>query len=472
MLFQTLEFAVFYVFVAVSWFNLPLRSRPWLLLFASYYFYMAWDLRFGALILASTLIDYVCGRRIEAEPRDEARRGWLVASLVTNLGILAFFKYQGFFAEMVEDVAAALSLQAHIPVLEVVLPVGISFFTFQSMSHTIDVYRRVIPAEKSLLNFAVYVSFFPQLVAGPIVRARDFLPQLRHTHRFDAGELSQGLHRILIGLLKKIVVADNLAALVDAVFAAPGEFSSTTIWLAAVAYSVQIYCDFSGYSDMAIGLARILGFHFPENFNFPYLSRSASEFWRRWHISLSSWLRDYLYISLGGNRRGGWMTLRNLMLTMLLGGLWHGASYGFLLWGFGHGLLLVIYRWLEPYGDRIRRLPGQPALAIVFMNVAVCALWVPFRAPTLADAGTMLNRMFLDWSLPQGSAVLANVDLPLTYTLLGVIFVLHLIHALGTARWSLPAQSLPLRSLSWGLMIFLIFQFQHEGQVPFVYFQF
>jgi D-alanyl-lipoteichoic acid acyltransferase DltB (MBOAT superfamily) len=471
MLFQTFHFLVFFVFVAGGYFVAGPRVRRWLLLLSSYAFYMAWDARFGALILASTLVDFVAGIRIE-DGEERARRRWLVLSLAANLGILAFFKYLGFFAEVTEDVLALLGVARNVEVWELVLPVGISFFTFQSMSHTIDVYRREIRAERSFVDFATYVAFFPQLVAGPIVRAKDFLPQLRVQRRFDAAGVAQGVDRILWGLFKKVVVADNLSTVVDVVFERPGDFDTPMAWLAAVCYAVQIYCDFAGYSDMAIGLAAVLGFRLRENFDFPYLSRSPSEFWTRWHVSLSSWLRDYLYVPLGGNRGGTLATLRNLLVTMLLGGLWHGASYTFVLWGAGHGLLLVAYRLAAPLGKRLARLPGLAALATLAMLLWVIALWIPFRAASLADAGTLLDAMFLRWERSFDVAMLNHVDLPLVFALLGGVVATHLLRAFTPGTLRALREPGTLRSLVWGTLAFAILQFHHAGEVPFVYFQF
>ncbi len=473
MLFQTLEFFVFFVVVATFAQIYRGPTRKWLLLLASYYFYMAWDPRFSALILASTLIDYVCGLRIQASENPRPRKRWLVLSLASNLGLLAAFKYFGFFSSLANDFLEFFQIQSQIEMWQITLPVGISFFTFQSMSHTIDVYRREITAERSFLNFATYVAFFPQLVAGPIVRARDFLPQIREGgDPFDAERLLSGLQRILIGLVKKVVVADTLGTLVDAVFAAPDAVDTPMAWLGAACFGLQIYLDFSGYSDMAIGLARILGYRIPENFDLPYLSASPSEFWNRWHVSLSSWLRDYLYVPLGGNRMGRSRTLANLLLTMLLGGLWHGPHYRFLLWGLGHGLLLILYRLARPVKHRLEGLPGKRALAILIWFVLVTAMWVPFRAGTAPATFALWDKMFLSWQVDFEATNLSNVNLHFIAALLGAVLIVHLGAAVARARLILLSQTLPMRAILWGGLAFAFLQLRHDGLVPFVYFQF
>ncbi len=343
--FNSLEFALFFatLLLIYTWvFARPL-ARNVTLLVASYFFYMSWDWRYAGLIALSTLVDYVIGLRLSREDQPGIRRALVIASLSFNLGILGLFKYYNFFIDVGEGALSLFGFDVSGLKVDLLLPVGISFYTFQTLSYTLDLYRRNIEVERSLLRFAVYVSFFPQLVAGPIVRASDFLPQLNRTPNVSRNRFDDGFTLIFQGLFKKVVIADLLGGLgVDAVFANPSEFSSLDLLLALYGYTYQIYNDFSGYSDIAIGAARVMGFDLPENFNRPYHSQNVREFWTRWHISLSTWLRDYLYISLGGNRRGSRRTNVNLMVTMLLGGLWHGAALNFVLWGAYHGLLLVL----------------------------------------------------------------------------------------------------------------------------------
>ena len=330
MLFNSLEFWIFLPLVLLFSRLLPRRPRNLFLLVASYLFYMWWDARFIVLIVASTLVDFLVGRSLH-EARGRSRSWLLVASLAANLGLLGFFKYYNFLAGSVASLLGVSTRTLH---LNIVLPVGISFYTFQSMSYTIDIYRGKLEPVKRLTDFALYVAFFPQLVAGPIVRAREFFPQLFQWQPPSHERTEKGISLILIGLIKKMVLADHFARISDLYFgdvaAHPGAWAA---WSATFAFAMQIFFDFSGYTDIARGCGRLLGYEFPVNFRRPYLAASITEFWRRWHISLSSWLRDYLYIPLGGNRRGNWRTYENLMVTMLLGGLWHGASWNFVLWG-------------------------------------------------------------------------------------------------------------------------------------------
>ena len=472
MLFQTLEFFIFFCVVATFSFVYRGSVRKWMLLAASYNFYMAWNPRFGALLATTTLIDYFCALRMEANEARRSRKLWLALSLVSNLGLLGAFKYLGFLNEMVNDFLRFFRIESHVELWHLTLPVGISFFTFQSMSYTIDVYRRELPAQRSLRDFALYVAFFPQLVAGPIVRATCFLPQLRTDPVFDPKALVDGIERVLIGLVKKVVVADNLAALADAVFSAPGAVDTPVAWLGTVCFGLQVYLDFSGYSDMAIGLAGILGYRIPENFRLPYLSTDPAEFWHRWHISLSSWLRDYVYPALGGYRRSRARRLISLVLTMLLGGLWHGAHFHFVLWGLGHGLLLAIQRLLSPWTQRLRRLPGQRVLGWFVLTVVVFALWVPFRAASTHDALILLNKMFVSWTVSFDTTSLTNINLPFIYSLLAAVVVVHLV-ALLAAAWAERLRGvLAVRAVLWGALAFALLQFRHDGLVPFVYFQF
>lgn len=347
MLFNSPEYAVFLMVVVVGYLHLSHRGQNLLLLAASYLFYAHWDWRFLSLIIVSTAVDFTAGRRIRRARRrgaPAAMRGWLVASLVTNLGILAAFKYHGFFAENLNAVLATVGLETSLPVLNVILPVGISFYTFQTLSYTIDVFRGKIEPIDAPLDFALFVAFFPQLVAGPIERASHLIPQIRRPRVITPEHWKRGLYLIIVGLVRKVVIADTAGLLVDDYFTAPARFSTLELCTGLLLYSVQIYGDFAGYSNIARGSAQLLGFDLMRNFRHPYFAKNPSDFWRRWHISLSTWLRDYLYIPLGGNRRGRRRTYLNLFATMLLGGLWHGASWNFVLWGFLHGLYLAVHR--------------------------------------------------------------------------------------------------------------------------------
>ena len=334
---------------------------------------------FPLLLWFSTFMDYFVGLGIEAAKTDRGRRLWVTGSLVVNLGVLGFFKYHGFFDENVRAVFAWLGLSPTWEPLKIFLPYGISFYTFQSLSYSIEVYRGHLKAERSFLNLAFFIAFFPQVVAGPIVRAMTFLPQTLKRTEWTRVDVRGCLVLFFIGFVKKSCVSDNLAGVVDAYFAAPQDYNSFSAWMAMFCYAGQIYCDFSGYTDMALGVAGLLGYELCVNFNFPYFAASITDFWRRWHMSLSSWLRDYLYISLGGNRGSKLFTYRNLMLTMLLGGLWHGASWAFMLWGGLHGIALIFHReWVRVAGARMISAVKWIAMPLTFLWVLLA--WVPFRA--------------------------------------------------------------------------------------------
>ncbi len=392
MLFNSFEFLVFFLVVYTAYLALSRwhRGQNLMLLVASLVFYGWWDWRFCFFLVAASTIDYALALKIQEAPDLRGKRRWLALSVCSNLGLLATFKYAGW---LVTNLNALAGLD--LPVPDLPLPLGISFFTFQAMSYTIDVYRGHFNPTRRWFDFSFSMSFFPHLIAGPIVRAAHFMPQLAAEHPLRRDNVVDGLALFSKGFLKKTLLADQLAVCADTVFANPAFYSSGTCWLGVAAYTAQIYYDFSGYTDMAIGLARMFGFQFPQNFDHPYLSGSITEFWRRWHISLSTWLRDYLYISLGGNRLGRARTYANLMLTMLLGGLWHGASWTFVVWGALHGGALAAHKWLlerRPVPGPLRRAFGLPATLLFVM---IC--WVFFRAPTFDVAWTMLRKLaFLD----------------------------------------------------------------------------
>ena len=333
MLFNSVQFVLFFVAVVVMHWAATPRWRNPILLAASYIFYGMWDWRFLGLLLVSTFVDYSVGRLLEGDRPERTRRALLATSVTVNLGILGFFKYANFFADGFVDLAGSIGLAPGQFTLQVILPVGISFYTFQTMSYSIDVYRRRLEPCRSVVDFATYVAYFPQLVAGPIERAHNLLPRLQRTDRsIGRAEIESGLGLILLGLVKKVVLADGVASVADKAFSDPSGLSFVAVAAGVVAFSIQIYGDFSGYTDIARGVSRLLGVELLLNFRQPYLARNITEFWRQWHISLSNWLRDYLYIPLGGNRRGSTLTVVNLMITMLLGGLWHGASWTFVFW--------------------------------------------------------------------------------------------------------------------------------------------
>jgi alginate O-acetyltransferase complex protein AlgI len=359
---------------------------------ASYIFYGWWDYRFTLLMLASTVLDYICGKRINDSNNSRQRKLWLLCSIAGNLGLLGFFKYYDFFVESAQSCLTSLNLPVSFQTLNIILPVGISFYTFQTMSYSIDIYKRkCIPADNFLL-FSGYVSMFPQLVAGPIVRYSDIDKQLKELRfkKTTSLEISNGIWMFCLGLVKKILIADRLAPMADYIFNGSVEPQLFGSWLGVLCYTFQLYFDFSAYSDMAIGLGLMLGFNFPVNFNSPYKSKDISEFWNRWHITLSSWLRDYLYIPMGGSRVSTWKILRNLAITMFLGGLWHGAAWTFVIWGIMHGAYLIVNALWKKLS--LFRLPGLAAVTITFVCV-ICG-WVVFRAPTLERSSEIFAGMF------------------------------------------------------------------------------
>jgi alginate O-acetyltransferase complex protein AlgI len=418
MIFASPRFLVFLLAVLVV-LAIPFRHefKKRILFVASCSFYAAWDYRYLTLLLLVSVIDYYCAARI-AETDDQRKRlRWVTFSVVSNLAILGYFKYFNFFVGNLNGVLAWSGRS--IPALEILLPAGISFYTFKSMSYTIDVYRRELEPCRSLMDYATFVTFFPELIAGPIVRASIFLPQMTRRIGPTRDRVAVGASLFLLGLTKKVVIADSLAIPVDRVFAQPAIFSGRALWLAAIGYSLQIYCDFSGYSDMAIGTAKMIGYDLPENFNMPYVARNITEFWRRWHMTLSAWLRDYLYIPLGGNRKGKGRTYINLMLTMLLGGLWHGASWNFVLWGGLHGCALGVHKlYRTTVGDGGRRLPLGVGWATTVVFVVLC--WIPFRARHLGDTAEFLRGMF---TLRGGTAFQADA----VFIALALVVPAHLI---------------------------------------------
>jgi alginate O-acetyltransferase complex protein AlgI len=457
-------FAFFGVVFAVHWALSSNRARKLWLLGASYLFYAAWDWRFLSLILASTAVDYVAGRAMEgAGPA--GRRASLTVAVAVNLAILGFFKYWGFFVDSAEGLLSALGFEIGPRTFSVVLPVGISFFTFQSMSYTIDVYRGRMSPVRRFSDFALFVGFFPQLVAGPIVRAASFLPQLEAPRRFASVDAQRCLALFLQGFVKKACVADQLSRAVDPVFADPAAYDATSRWLASLTYHVQIYCDFSGYTDMAIAAAGLLGYRLARNFDFPYLALSVRDFWRRWHVSLSTWFRDYLYLSLGGNRGGAWRTRRNLVLVFLLCGLWHGAAWTFVLWGAWHGALLLLERTRA--GGLLDRLPAL--LRALYVQLAVVLAWVLFRSPDLATAGDFLRGML---GLGLGAEAAASA-LPWQWGLAVLGFAL--VHAASRRVrplervGALPAWAF---AVGYGAAWALALPWVAVDRQPFIYFQF
>jgi D-alanyl-lipoteichoic acid acyltransferase DltB (MBOAT superfamily) len=393
MVFNSFHFVVFFLAVYGLYRVLPHRHQNWLLLVASYYFYGSWDWRFLALLMASTIIDFFCAIYIDSRPNPRQRSTALLVSLVFNLSMLGFFKYFNFFADNLQGLFSAAGLKLDYATLHIVLPIGISFYTFITMSYVIDVYRGEFKPCRNLRDFALFVAYFPHLVAGPILRAQWLLPQIVQPRTVRMEQIRDGLWLILWGFFKKVFVADNLAHVADAVFNQTGSWTGPEVLLGVYAFAFQIYGDFSGYSDIARGTSLLMGIELNVNFRFPYFVRSPQEFWRHWHISLSTWLRDYLYIPLGGNRYGSARTKRNLAVTMVLGGLWHGAAWTYILWGTYQGALLMAFRsaeeWLERRPHRWLDEPWARTIGVLLMFQLTCYGWLIFRARSIDQVFAM-----------------------------------------------------------------------------------
>ena len=468
MIFTEFRFLLFFAIIFGLYWTLQRNTlRKALILVASYLFYGAWDWRFLSILIGSTLVDYYVSLKIADTHSPPGRRGWLLVSLATNLGVLGVFKYFNFFADSATHFLGWLGLPVNDVTLSLVLPVGISFYTFQTLSYTLDVYFGKLAPERNLLNLACFIAFFPQLVAGPIVRAIDFLPQLQAARRFTQVDGRACLILFLVGFFKKACVSDNLAPLVDTYFSAPQDHTALSAWIGVLSYAIQIYCDFSGYSDMAIAVAGLLGYELCLNFDAPYFASSITAFWRRWHISLSAWLKDYLYIPLGGNRGGELLTYRNLLLTMLLGGLWHGAAWTFVFWGGLHGMALIVHReWARRVNaySLLAQTAGVWGIGLTFYWV--CFTWVFFRADSFANALTVV-RSFVLLQSP------GSQQLPVA--LLGAFALLAGLHwAFAHPQWKQQLLRLPgqLFAAGYGFATAALITLMPTGYVPFIYFQF
>jgi len=471
MLFNTAQFFIFLLIVLLLYYNLKHRGQNILLVVSSYIFYSFWDWRFCGLLLISTIIDWWCGLRIPLKNG----RTWLYLSVVSQLSILGFFKYFNFFEENLLRLLRSFGFEGDWTTLKIILPVGISFYTFQTLSYTIDIGRGKLRPIRSLLDFSVFVSFWPHLVAGPILRATYLLPQIRARRVVTNLEWSEGTYFILVGLVKKVAVADMVAEVSGHAANNPGEYSSWQLLLSVWLFALRIYCDFSGYTDIARGASLFLGFRLPDNFNWPYLSSSIQEFWRRWHISLSTWLRDYLYIPLGGNRGGIGKTCRNLMLTMLLGGLWHGANWTFIFWGFLHGLYLTVGRLMahiQPVAPSrseetgLSRLSIRWAFGVFFTFNLVCFTWIFFMCPNLATSIDYIVGLLRATHTPD-----ATRERLLLYSL-AVLAVLDLPEWLHNKHDYLIEKPWPLRALFYAVLIGLLVFTWTKNYEPFIYFQF
>jgi len=488
MLFNSLPFLIFFPCVFVLYYALPFRLRKYMLLIASYYFYMCWKPEFIVLILFSTLVDYFCGLGMVRYP---GRKRWLLAtSLVMNLGLLFFFKYLNFFGETLTALCRAVSIPFSAPALNIILPVGISFYTFQTLSYTLDVYKGRLKPERDFVTFALFVSFFPQLVAGPIEKASSLLPQLKEEHRFTYQNASLGAKRMAWGFFKKMVVADQLALLiVDPVYKNPGSYEGGALVLATCAFAIQIYCDFGGYSDIARGCARMMGIELMANFKRPYFACSVTEFWKRWHISLTSWFREYVYIPLGGNRRGAARKCLFVLLTFTLSGLWHGADWTFVVWGLLQALYLNLENLKARFYPDTWALPQTPAPVLVFCRGLFVRLFtfglccfslIFFRANTMSDALHIIRFSISGGKKPLEYIKNTFLDLyPGTILLTAVLLSLLLLFLFDVINEHRDAVKVVSSWPAWvrwpvyvSFLVLLCLLIPKETAAPFIYFQF
>ena len=477
MLFNSIAFGLFLpVVFFIYWYVVKnsLRLQNLFLLFASYFFYGFWDYRFLFLLIFSTLLDYYSAIKVHQENNQVRRKVWLLISICINLGFLGFFKYYNFFAESVAATLSSFGLQANPWTLSIILPVGISFYTFHGISYIVDVYNRKISPTKNFIDYAVFVGFFPLLVAGPIERAQHLLPQVQRVRVFDYNRAIDGMRQILWGLFKKIAIADNCSQDVSAIFANPEQYHSSTLIYGALMFTFQIYCDFSGYSDIAIGTARLFGFDLIRNFSFPYFSRDIAEFWRRWHISLSTWFRDYIYIPMGGSRGGRWQTVRNTLFMFVISGFWHGANWTFLAWGLFNGLLFLPLLLSKRNRKHIgtvaegRIFPSLKELGQIIVTFFMVVIgWILFRAETIIQAYNYFKLIF-------SKSITQNIE-RFNNDILKFVIVLLVVEWLQREKQhGLQIDGIKIPLLRWGIYLSLLYCIIYHGgsQKGFIYFQF
>ncbi|MBX9626521.1 MAG: MBOAT family protein [Gemmataceae bacterium] len=476
--FHTQAFLLFFAGVFALYWAIPRKwqlTRIWLLVIASFHFYASWSRELALLVTCTTLADYLFGRLMNASGKQWFRRTVMLTSITMNLGILCYFKYRGFFLNELHDALARYGYDpgyGKLDLLNLIVPFGISFYTFEAISYAVDVYRRKIQAETSLPRFLLFILFFPHLVAGPIVRAGDFLAQTRRPKRWNWVRAQVGVQLFLMGVFKKMAIADRMAVFSDPIFKDPDAYNSGAVWMAVLAYAIRIYCDFSGYSDMALGLAHLLGYKLTTNFNMPYLAANVSDFWRRWHISLSTWLRDYVFIPLGGSRGGRWPTVRNLMITMALGGLWHGAAWSYVLWGVAHGLMLVVHKQFKDFAEARPRLDAalQTAfgtgfrITLTFFCVSLC--WVLFQ-PDITKALAMFERLF---SIQMGQPLPLH-NRSLWYTA-GFLLLCHLFVTAGLWRRVYDRLPAPVLGAGYAACVCTAMLLAPDSGSGFIYFTF
>jgi D-alanyl-lipoteichoic acid acyltransferase DltB (MBOAT superfamily) len=479
MLFNSFQFILFFPIVVAAYFALNPKYRWILLLLASYYFYMCWNYKYIVLIMFSTVVDYSAGILLHRAQKPTIRKLLLLGSLASNLGLLFFFKYFNFFGESINYVLEKINIFYNVPAYNFLLPVGISFYTFQTLSYTIDIYRRKQQPEYHFGRFALFVSFFPQLVAGPIERSVNLLPQFRQNFKFEYERVRNGIFLMGWGFLKKMVIADRLAEYVNLVYNNPGEFSGLHNIIATFFFSFQIYCDFSGYSDIAIGAALIMGYKLMTNFRRPYFAQNIREFWQRWHISLSTWFRDYVYISLGGNRVVKWRWYYNLFITFLVSGLWHGAEWTFVIWGAIHGFYLVFAIWTLKIRTNVNtaigltKFPGlYKFVQILITFILVYLSWIFFRANNAGDAFSILANHFRFGSDLDINLFRIPADFTISFISIGLLIVIETMEE----RFNLSSRLLLLPKIyKWALLVLflcIIFMFGVWNEADFLYFQF
>ena len=464
MLFNTIDFIIFLPIVVCIYYLLPQKGRWAFLLLASYFFYGSWKFNYLIFIIASTLIDYACGLKMDKVKTKKKKKPYLILSLVSNLGLLFFFKYYNFFVENINS-----EVGSSFPILEnIILPVGISFYTFQTLSYSVDVYHGRQKAESHLGYFALYVSFFPQLVAGPIERFSDLTPQFKTPKKLNYENISNGLRLILFGLFVKMVIADNVSGLVEQVYETPLSYSSWDVLLSAFLYSFQIYSDFFGYSTIAIGSARLLGINLMDNFKTPYLSKSIAEFWQRWHISLSTWFRDYLYYPMGGNKVGVFKWYLNILTIFIVSGIWHGANWTFIFWGALFGIIYIIEKSIKKHVINLKRNPVTNTLLIVKTFILTTLIWVFFRSQSIDEAFEFLSRIF---EFSSESKINLTVPYYIWFSL--IVFIVSEF-LLFNSRFDekLDKVAFPVRWSIYSILLFAILVFSGVDDFPFIYFQF
>jgi alginate O-acetyltransferase complex protein AlgI len=481
LLFNSFQFALFFIVFWLAFLALRGTPRKVLLLIASYYFYMCWSTKYIWVIVGITLIDYIAGIKIENSKLQNLRSLYLGISLACNIGLLIVFKYANLFSRSLTSGMHFAGLAYNVPLMHIILPVGLSFHTFQAMSYTIDVYKRKAPAERSLLNYALYVAFFPQMVAGPIERPNELLPQFHREPGFSVERIRSGFAQALWGLFKKMVLADSVSGFVNLVYQSPQGYSGASLLLATCFFALQIYCDFSGYSDIAVGLARVMGYDLRINFRQPYFSQSITEFWRRWHITLSSWFRDYFYIPIGGSRVRPARHYLNLMLTFALSGLWHGANWTFVIWGALHGLYMVVGHLTESFRARMRYFLGLqefPRMLAAWQMVVTASLvtvaWIFFRADSLASGWYVLSHL-----LPLGHFD-SQIFLRARLSRVNAFFVACFTLIMFSVEWWAAHPSripriwsfAPFRQVCYYACIYAVICFGVFGRIDFIYFQF